>query len=224
MISRYDIRMFYKRNSDKLEHQIDESDNIVHKETGEILCSLDDFVNSMRKKLHCDFEFIYSCHGTLEVIYRCIECGAVIFASDDVMYYDDNLCCPVCANYQTHFKYYTGEEILADEEKQKEIAWYEEMTREQIEADKRWKKRKGKYDHQICKGRIPFGSKYAIYYDLECNNLFKSGLKGLKLILHWAVKDGVCYTYKKCIMIPLSLYAIKIQILSRRMRRNETLD
>jgi hypothetical protein len=110
-----------------------------------------------------------------------------------------------------------------DENKRKEVELLEEMTKEEIEADKRWKKRNGKYDHQICKGRIPIGSKYAIYYDLECNNLFKSGLKGLKLILNWAVKDGMCYTYQKRIMIPLSLYAIKIMILSRRMRRNETL-
>ena len=40
MISRYDIRMFYERNCNKLDYLINESDNIVHKETGEILCTL----------------------------------------------------------------------------------------------------------------------------------------------------------------------------------------
>ena len=226
MISRYDIRMFFERSSDKVEHRIDENNNIVHKETGEILCTLDDFVDHTRKKLHCDFEVIWSCHGTLEVIYRCRECGTVIFASDDVSYCDDNLCCPVCANYQTHFKYYTGEEISADEEKQKEIALYEKITREEIEADKRWKKRNEKYDWEIFKGRIKLGLTKAICYCLECDNLFKTGLKGLRLSLRYSIKDEDtgCFMYKKHIVIPLSYEAFKIQRLARRMRnRNETL-
>ena len=221
MISRYDIKRFYKHNHDKLEYRVDENDNIVHKETGEFLCTLGDFVDNMRKKLHCDFEAIYSCHGTLEVILRCRECGTVIFASDDVDSCDDNLCCPVCANYNTHFKYYTGEEILVDKKKQEEISWYEEMTREQIEADKRWKKRHGKYDHEIFKCRIKLGSTKAIYYYLECDNLFKSGLKGLRLDLNYAVKDGMCYVFEKHFVIPLSYTAFKVQRLAKRWRNEK---
>jgi uncharacterized Zn finger protein (UPF0148 family) len=222
MISKWDIRQYHKLHTDEIGYHVDENDMIVNNETGKILCSLDDFTDSMRKKLHCDFESIYYCHGMLQNVLRCRECGAVIFTYEDE-YEDLNLCCPVCANYETYYKYYTAEDIEQDEEKRKEIELLEEMKREMIEEDKRWKKRKGKYDYQICKGRIPIGYKYAIYYDLECNNLFKSGLKGLKLILNWAVKDGMCYTYQKRIIIPLSLYAIKIMILSRRMRRNEAL-
>lgn len=221
MISKWDMIRFHKRHEDELEYRVDENDMIVHKETGVILCSLDELVDRMRKELHCDFECIFSCHGTLEVIYRCKECGTVIFASDDVYDCDDNLCCPVCANYDTHFKYYTGEEIFADKKKQEEISWYEEMTREQIEADKRWKKRGEKYDWQIFKGRIKIGSTKAIYYCLECDNLFKSGLKGLRLVLNYAVKDSdISYTYKKCVTIPLSYTAFKVQRLAKR-RRNE---
>ena len=222
MISKWEIERYFKHHKDELEYRVDENDMIVHKETGEVLCSLDDFVDHTRKKLHCDFESIHYCHGMLYNVLRCKECGTVIFTYEDENW-DQNLCCPVCANYKTHFKYYTVEDMNQDDDKRKEIEFLEETEREMIESDKRWVKRKGKYDHQICKGRIPFGSKYAIYYDLECNNLFKSGLKGLRLILHWAVKDDMCYTYQKSIMIPLSLYAIKIQIMIRRMRRNETL-
>lgn len=219
MVRSWEIARYIKRHEDNLKIRIDENDMIINKENDMVLCSLDEFTDRMRKNLHCDFECIYSCHGTLQVVLRCRECGTVIFASDDVDYCDDNLCCPVCANYDTHFKYYTGEEILSDEKKQEEIRWYEEMTKEQIEEDKRWKKRNGKCDWEIFKGRIKIGSDKAIYYCLECDNLFKSGLKGLRLDLNYAVKDNdISYVYKKRIVIPLSYSAFKIQRSGKRWR------
>lgn len=86
-----------------------------------------------------------------------------------------------------------------------------EMQREQIEEDKRYRKRK-KYDWQIWKGRIKLPNR-AIYFDLECDNLFKTKLKGLRLIIHWAHKDGIRYIYKKHFRIPLSWSALKISIM-----------
>ncbi len=105
--------------------------------------------------------------------------------------------CPVCSDYKTGFKYWSSEDIKNDAEKQKEIDFLMEMQREQIEEDKRYMKRK-KRDWQIWKGRIKLPNR-AIYFDLECDNLFKTKLKGLKLIIHWANKDkdGIGYIYKK---------------------------
>lgn len=224
MISKWQIKQYYNNHEDELGCFVDENDMIISKETNKVLCSLDKFVDRLRKELHCDFEEIYSCPVSLDSILRCRECGTVIFASDDVDYCDDNLCCPVCANYETHYKYYTGEEIKADKEKQEEIAWYEQMTKERIEADKRWEKRNGKYDWEISKGKIKLGSDKAIFYCLECDNLFKSGLKGLRLSLNYAVKDSdVSYVYRNNIVIPLSWSAFKVRRLARRMR-NEDLD
>lgn len=220
MISKYDIREFHKRNDDKLDYKINEDDMLVHKETGAILCSLDDFVDSMRKHLHCDFECIYSCPASLLSVIRCRECGCVVFSSDAEYDYDDDLCCPVCAGYDTHFRYYTSEEIASDEKKRKEIELYEEFTREQEEAYKRQKKRKGKRDWEICKGKITFGSNYRLYLALECDDLFRTGLKGLKFTWDWAVKDDMCFVYKKHGVIPLSWWAFKIQMNAKKRMKN----
>lgn len=220
MISQYDIRQFHKHHADNIDYKIDENDMLVHKETGAVLCSLESFTISMRKHLHCDFECIYSCPGTLQNILRCKECGCVIFASDDEYYYDDNLCCPVCGKYNTHFKYYTSEEILADKKKQEEVNWYEEMTKEQNEAYERSKKRKGKNDWEICKGKISIGSKYIIYLALECDNLFKTGLKGLKFTWDLAVRDDMCFVYKNHGAIPLSWNSFKIQRMAKKRMKN----
>ena len=218
MISQYDIRQFHKHHADKVDYKIDENDMLVHKETGAVLCSLEDFTISMRKHLHCDFECVYSCPGSLLNVLRCKECGCVIFASDDEYDYDDNLCCPVCAGYDTHFRYYTSEEIASDEKKRKEVELYEEFTREQAEAYERQKKRKGKCDWEICKGKIHFGSNYILYLALECDNLFRTGLKGLKITWSWAVRDDRCFVYKKRGTIPLSWWSFKVQRMAKKLR------
>lgn len=211
MISQYDVKQFAEKNADKCWFSVDKDNNVVDKEDNKIVCSLKTLTELLRRETHCDFETIYECHGLLQVVLRCKECGAVIFASDDEWYYESDLRCPVCSDYKTGFKYWSSEDIKNDVEKQKEIDFLMEMQREQIEEDKRYMKRK-KYDWQIWEGRIEL-PKRAIYFDLECDNLFKTKLKGLRLIIHWAHKDDIGYIYKKHFRIPLSWSALKISIM-----------
>lgn len=211
MISQYDIKRSAKKNADKIWFFIDENDNVIDREKNEFVCTLKSYTEFLRRKMHCDFEIIYECHATLQVIYRCKECGTVIFASDDVSYYDPNLCCPVCGDYETEFEYWSGEDIEKDSEKHEAIDFFMKMQKEQIESDKRYMKRK-KYDWQIWNGRIELLNR-AVYLDLECDNLFKTKLKGLKLKIGWAHKDGIRFVHKKSFSIPLSWSALKISIM-----------
>ena len=96
-----------------------------------------------------------------------------------------------------------------------------ETAKEERESYERQKRRKGKYDWEICKGKIPIGSKYAIYLALECNNLFRTGLQGLKITWHWAVRDGIGFIYKKYGVIPLSWYAFKIERMAKKAREGK---
>ena len=148
MISLYDLKQSYHRhgiiNNTKLS---DDEKFVVNAETGKRIGSLNNLLSFMRKDMHCDFEEIYSCHGTLQSTLRCRECGTVIFASDDCDNYDPRLCCPVCAGYQTGFEYWTGEEIAKDPKKQQTIAFLEKETREQNAEYERYKQR-GLWDHQ----------------------------------------------------------------------------
>lgn len=220
MISEYDVKQVAKKREDCW-FSVDENNNVINKETGETVCTVSELTQIFRKKMHCDFEVVYSCHPTLEVVYRCKECGTVIFASDDE-YYDPNLKCPTCGEYKTWFKFWTADDIAKDEEKQKAIKAYEAMQREQVEADKRYFKRGRKYDWQIWSGRIKLPNR-AIYLDLECDNLFRTKLKGLRLKFHWAHKDkdGMGYIYKKHFTLPLSWSALKIQIRIYKKRKNK---
>lgn len=209
MISIFDVKQYAKNHSESW-FSIDENNNVINKENNEVVCDVDTLVRYMRKKVHCDFESIYECHGTLEVTLRCKECGTVIFASDDELYYEPGLCCPVCSDYKTGFEYWSGEDIANDSEKQKSIQFLIEMQREQEEAYKRYKKR-GKSDAQIWRGRIKLPRR-AVYIDLLCNNLFKSGLRGLRIELHWARKEGIGYVFICGISIPLSVSALKVSL------------
>lgn len=209
MISVFDVKQ-YAKNHPELWFSIDENNNVINRETNEVVCDVDTLVRYLRKKTHCDFEVIYECHGTLEVTLRCKECGTVIFASDDELYYEPGLCCPVCNDYKTGFEYWSGEAIANDPQKQNEIEFLIDMQREQEESYKRYKKR-GKYDSQIWRGRIKL-PRGAIYIDLLCDNLFKTGLHGLKLEFHWAEKDGAFYVFKNRLVVPLSISALKISL------------
>ena len=126
--------------------------------------------------------------------------------------YDPNLCCPDCGKYNTGFEYWSADEIEKDDQKKKNIQFLEQMQQEQIEANKRYYKRGRKYDWQIWHGCIKMVNR-AVSFDLECKDLFKTKLKGMKLIVRFSEKDGTGYIYKRHFTIPLSWYALKIQIL-----------
>lgn len=208
MVNKYDVKQFAEKYPEKCWYVVND-DMIVNKETNKSMCHIDEFVNMMRKKMHCDFECIHSCHGLLEVTYRCKDCGTVIFASDDESY-DPHLCCPGCSDYKTGFAYWTGEEIAASEEKQNAIKALEQRQAEQIAAEKR-REQRGKYDWEVGSGKIKL-FKRAIFWDLECDNLFKTKLKGLKLGISWAYKENGSFYSKKHWIIPLSISALRSHI------------
>ena len=198
MISKLDLMLYAKRNEEKCWFRI-ENDNVIKKENGEIVSKLDTMVQYLRDKLHCNFVAVYEEHATLSVILRCMDCGTVIFSRDDESY-DPNLCCPTCGGYKTHFDYWTAEDIKSDPQKQETIKFYERLQKDAIEAEKRRKRRKGKYDWEIGKCTIR-GKKHDICFELECNNLFLTKLKGLHLNIVCLDKDGI---RKKKYTIPLS--------------------
>lgn len=207
MISKYDL-IQYAKKSDQCWFRIEEDKNVIDKETGEFICGIDILLQHMREKMHCDFECVYDCHGLLEVVLRCKQCGTVIFTTEDEDY-DPNLCCPTCGEYKTQFEYWTAEDIKADPKKQGTIKHLEQMQQEHIEAEKRRKRRKGKYDWQIGGFRI-HSKKHGLIFNLECDNLFRTKLKGLRLKIVWANRDGHGFIYKKRLTIPLSYSYFKL--------------
>ncbi len=222
MISEYDIKKYAEKHPDCW-YSVDENNNVIDKSDGHTVCTLKSFTQLYREAAHCDFESVYYCHGTLQNTIRCRECGTVIFATDDVWGYDPNLCCPTCGGYETSLEYWTAEEIAGDEKKKNTIAMLEQMQQEQIEADKRYVQRGNKYDWQIWKGRLKIGKRYALFFDLECENFPKTRLKGLRIIVHIGVRDDGCgYILKKHWHIPLSVSDFKSRLRIRRMNKNDT--
>lgn len=208
MINKYDL-IRYSKNADNCWFRVENEKDVISKETGEIVCGIDELTQVCREKMHCDFECVYSEHASLQVIYRCKQCGTVIFASDDE-HYDPNLRCPNCGEYKTWFEYWTAEEIAEDEEKQKAIEFYEHAQKELIEQNKRYLARGRKYDWEIGEYTIR-GKKRGVKFKLECDNLFETKLKGLRLKISWLKRDddGVGFIYTKHWRIPLSFSALK---------------
>lgn len=207
MLSQYDI-IRYAKNSETCWFRIDDEKNVIDKETENIVCSLETLTQFFREKMHCDFECIHSCHGTLDTTLRCKECGTVIFSRDDEDY-DPYLCCPTCGGYETHFEYWTKEEIDRDIKKANTIKWLEDWTREENEAYERRQRRKGKYDSEIWNWTIR-GKKHGVKFELKCDNLFKTGLKGLHFVINWMDRDDGWFIYRKWWKIPLSISYLKI--------------
>jgi len=202
MINEYVVKNIVKNHADDIWFRI-ENDDIIDKESGKRICSLKTYTQHLREKLHCDFETIYSCHGLLQSTLRCKQCGCIIFTYEDERWEPD-LCCPVCSDYKTGFEYWTPEEIKADEKKQNTIKFLEDCEREQIEAEERRQKRGGKSDWQIGKKSIRIG-KYKVRFELECDNLFKTKLRGLRLAVSIWKKEEVGFAFQRNFTIPLSL-------------------
>lgn len=224
MISVYDVKKAW-RNADAEKHGycLDETEeHIINPKTGEALCTVEEYTQFMRKKLHCDFECIYHEHASLTTIYRCKECGTVIFGGDDEERYDPLLKCPTCGDYKTSLSFWTHEEIEGDEQKQNTLKFYENMMKE-MKAQAERKKKRGLCDWEICKfsrktrtGRVDIA--------LECDNLFHSGLKGLhSKITKWRHEDNnSSLIWEKDYYIPLSLQAVKVWRYRRRLLKKKS--
>ncbi len=219
MISKYQvIRALNNYKQDKnTEILLSEDDKNILDVDGNVLCTVDEYYQFLRRKLHCDFEVILDMHGTLDVVYQCKECGTVIFASDDEYSYEPDLCCPHCSGYKTRFTYWTKEEIDTDPDKQAEVQAYIEMQDYMNKAEERAKKR-GKRDWEIWV-KVFKSKKKQVKYSLECCNLFSTKLKGLNLHISTNYKnENGMYCESKNRRIPLSPYAAYIQwIVPRKM-------
>ena len=217
MISNYDtiriVKHWMKEEKDFVYCLNENETEIWNSKTNERICSVDTFTDYMRKKFHCDFEVIYEEHGLLTSVYRCKECGTVIFGGDDEDRYDPNLTCPTCSNYKTWLEYWTKEDIENDPEKQKTIEGLIKAQEYEDEMYKRIKRRGGLSDSELWKKEFKF--KNTLYkVTLECMNLWGERLKGLNLhIIKFSRKNsndvGLYSEWFK--RIPLSPYAVYIQ-------------
>lgn len=228
MINEYTIKETVRNHVDELPFYI-ENDNIVSKEDGEVVCSLDTYMEAMRRRLHCDFELVYSGSCIFPTVLRCKECGAVVFSHGyEYEDYDPDLCCPDCGNYKTNFAFYTKAEIESDPDKQAEIKFLEEQQAEDEKSYARCKKR-NKTDQEIFKFRIKLSQKHALKVDLKCDNLFRTFLKGLYLSVRWLEADednSMLWTFKKHIVVPLSWKAYQLHYAIPRKvgKKYKTLD
>lgn len=203
MVSKYEMKRYIKENIDKFPYIYKEEEEAIYDKDGNYFTSLDTFLEIYRKHSGESFESIYYEHAFLQNVLRCTECGTVIFTTEDEGY-DPRLKCPICTDYQTHFKYWTKEDIESDEKKQNTIKWFKEMTERRKEQDKRIEKRNGKYDWQIAIKKFR-GKKRYLELALECDDITKSYFKGLRLNVHIGKKeDSVGYVIKKHFKIPLS--------------------
>lgn len=213
MVSKWDMKQYIKKHLDEFPYAYnEEEESLYSKDDGTYICSLDTFLEVYRKRSGESFESIYYEHCTLEDVIRCTECGTVIFATEDCYEYDPHLKCPTCTGYKTHFKYWTKEEIEADENKQNTIKFFKDIMIQKEEEYKRRERRGGKYDWQIANKEFR-GKKFYIGLHLECDNITKSYFKGLRLNIHIGKKDGMGYVIKKYIRIPLSWSQFYIQFI-----------
>ena len=204
MVSKNDLKKYIMAHENDLTVTYNEQEDAIYNKDG-YLCTLDEFLERYRLNSGQAFTCIYHCPGSLMTVLRCDKCGTVIFSSDHYLEYDDNLKCPTCVDYKTHFEYWSKEEIEADEKKKNTIKMYEKFTREDNERYER-EKRRGKTDQEITKHALRT-KMHRIDFSLGCDNISKSYLKGLKYdIVIWKKDEpesGFC-TMKKHITIPLS--------------------
>ncbi len=209
MVSRYDIKKYIEKNKDveDFPYIYKEEDDSVYDKDGEYLCSLDTFLDIYKRHSGQSFECIYSEEVLLKTVLKCTECGTVIFTRDDE-WFDPHLKCPTCTDYNTHFEYWTKEDIESDERKQEILQGYKEMAQHQKEYEERRKRRNGKYDWQIAIKEFCLKKRY-IKLSLECDNIMQSYFKGLRLKVQTGKKGDVSYTINKYFTIPLSWSVLK---------------
>jgi DNA-directed RNA polymerase subunit RPC12/RpoP len=215
MISTYDVLKAFRKAKSQgkdLPFVLSDDEKTLISKDGKVTATIEEFAQFMREREHCDFEVIYSEHVSLTTVYRCCECGTVIFGGDDDERYDPLLRCPTCGGYETHLTYWTKEAIENDTNKQESIALYEQLRKDQEEASKRYIARGGLYDWQLFKKDWQ-GKKHSVHVELQhfkTNKWYKADT-WLKIDAGKRSADGVCYAMNKHYSIPLSPYAFYIQ-------------
>ena len=219
MVSKWDMKRYIEKNPEKFPYLYKEDEDALYdKETDEYVMPLDRFLDLYRKETGESFESVYYDHISLNDFIRCTECGTVIFAYEDESF-DPHLKCPTCTGYKTHFEYWTKDDIASDPQKQLEISRLEEMTKMQIEQNERMKRRNGKYDWQIGSKKFRF-KRYSVSFELECDNITDSYLKGLRLCVNiWKKEklDDICSYWLKSFTIPFSWHQFYIQFIYRHL-------
>ena len=212
MISNFDVIQYLEKHPSDWVYR-KETRDVFDTKLNRVACTIDELTQKLRVANHCDFESIYYCHATLEDVIRCRECGTVIFHTEDEFGYDPLLRCPNCGGYHTSLTYWTPKDMEDDPNKKKIVDFYIEAQREQDEAYARREKRNGLYDWEIAKKKFKC-KKFMIELDLECSNLFRTGLKGLNLEIRYLKRDNSNDSWFTCVWhkrIPLSPYAVYIQ-------------
>jgi hypothetical protein len=215
MIYTYDVIRTFRRAKEQgkeLPFTINDDNKTLTSKDGKVTVTVEEMAQFMREKEHCDFEVVYSEHMSLTTIYRCRECGTVIFSGDDEERYDPLLCCPVCAGYKCQTEYWTGDAIKNNPQKQEAIAFYEKMQHEQEEASKRYIARGGLYDWQLFK-KTWCGKKHSIHVELQHFKVKKwwKADTWLKINIDNQSSDGVGHIINRQLSIPLSPYAFYVQ-------------
>lgn len=203
MITQHDVLKFVESRPDMTIEYFNQRPFVKFYEGGiPVKCvSLEQVVREIQREGHCDLEIIYSDPGSLDVIYRCNECGTVIFSGDDERF-DANLVCPVCdPRYKDKVEFWTKSEIENSVYKHDYYEhWMKDTRVRRMEVERR--KRRGKFDWQILRKQINlFG--HRIFISLDCDDLFADHFKyrGLRLMIeNWDENQCV-----RCTRIPLSI-------------------
>lgn len=223
MTSKWDMKQYIKKNPDKFPYLYKEDEDALYgKDDNKYICSLDTLLEVFRKKAGESFKCIYDEHVSLFSVIRCTECGTVIFTHDDERC-ESRLKCPTCTDYKTAFTYWTKEDIASDKAKKSQVELYESMGKAQDEAYERRKRRNGKYDWEIGSFKIRF-KLLTMEFNLECDNIVKSYLKGLRLDVNIWKKEAVdelgSILYKSFV-IPLSWSQLKLRFRIWNERRDD---
>lgn len=228
MITAFDVKRdldLYKDNDKVKIYASDDMESILNKEDGSYFCSMETFLQKLREHEHCDFETIYYEHGSLTHIYKCRQCGTVIFGGDDERW-NPNEKCPTCCHDKSvcHNTYWTQEEIFNDLKKQEVIDWY---VMDQLRMDEEYKRRKargGLYDWQRFVKKIEtkkFILKISlINYDWGSDKPWYNWFSYIEFSLFIKNKSESVFD-SKYVEIPLTPYALKSIIRSRKIMDKE---
>lgn len=181
MYSTNNIIRNFKKSKTATDLDFDDERKIIKdKTTGEDIMSYDKLAESFRFEMGASFNLICYIHGTLEHVIECKRCGTVIFTREDEDY-DPRLRCPTCTDYNTHFSFYTKEEIEKDENKKLTVDSYKNIQRE-MDLDYEFEKKRGKPNNEITSFKL-----FNTMIKVECYNCRHSYFKGLHLSL-WDIK------------------------------------